>query len=615
MQNSKIKHSIAIELFKVLFTIYIILTVIMTSMHMYAEYQYAQKSIKNEIILLEKTFKQPLIESIWNFDEKQREILLNSIYNLKFITGIELISKDNITIFTMGDTNKKDEMVYSFHLIKHFNTNSILLGNINLYTKSSVILDRVKIGFYFIIFNVILSSIALWILLMWAVNKYLAKPINSLTLKVQNIDFNNIDSCELLNYQNNKYSQNEIDLFSKSFSLMLNKINVSIKELDALNKTLDLKVIAQTKELHSEKQYIQTILDTNPNMIIVTNGMNIITANERFFEFFQYKTIEDFKIDHDCVCDYFITLDDDIFPTSKNIQGKNWCNYLASHSDSTHLVQISNFNTNYYFSINVNYMNSKEMLITMQDITELKHKDQLLLQQSKLASMGEMIGNIAHQWRQPLSAISTAATGIQVQKEYGLLTDELLETHCNSININAQYLSKTIDDFKNFIKGDRDKKLFNINNSITSFLDLVEGTIKKYNINIIINIENDIEITGYENELIQCLINIFNNAKDALLELEEEERFLFILAKIKNNYLEMSIKDNAGGIEDQILPKIFEPYFTTKHKSQGTGLGLHMTYTLITKGMNGTIEARNTSFKYNDKEYKGALFLISLPLI
>ena len=259
-----------------------------------------------------------------------------------------------------------------------------------------------------------------------------------------------------------------------------------------------------------------------------------------------------------------------------------------------------------------------------EEIIKNKEKDLQLYEQAKMASMGEMIGNIAHQWRQPLSVISTGATGLQLQKEYDILTDEKFNETCEAINNNAQYLSKTIDDFKDFIKGDRKKNIFKLKDTINSFLNLVDGSVKSNDIHIMQNLQEDIKINGYENELIQCFINIFNNAKDALKNIcdksystscHKDDRYIFISTKIKDDKVVINIKDNGGGIPDDILPHIFEPYFTTKHKSQGTGLGLHMTYNLIVDGMDGTIEANNVNYKYDGKEYVGAEFKITLPII
>jgi signal transduction histidine kinase len=237
-------------------------------------------------------------------------------------------------------------------------------------------------------------------------------------------------------------------------------------------------------------------------------------------------------------------------------------------------------------------------------------QERKLFEQAKMASMGEMIGNIAHQWRQPLTVISMTSTGAKMQKEMDLLTDEMFSKDMETINDNVQYLSKTIDDFRNFTKGDRVKKVFNLKDDINSFLHLVEGSIKNYHINLVLDLNDTILINGYPNELIQCFINIFNNSKDALLEIPEENRFLFISTHLDKDNVIITFKDSAGGIPFNVLPKIFDPYFTTKHQSQGTGLGLHMTHQLIVDGMNGTIEAKNINYEYKNKKYKGAKFTI-----
>jgi len=244
---------------------------------------------------------------------------------------------------------------------------------------------------------------------------------------------------------------------------------------------------------------------------------------------------------------------------------------------------------------------------------QLLENQKMLTEQSKLASMGEMIANIAHQWRQPLSVISTSATGILMQKEFDILDDEKLESACNSINDNAQYLSKTIDDFKNFIKGDSTKENYKLQNNMDNFINLISTSLKQHSIELILDIEN-CSISGYPNELNQCLINIVNNAKDALLSLDEKDRYIFISSVVVDNNVEISVKDTANGIPDDIINKVFEPYFTTKHQSQGTGLGLSMTYKLIKEHTKGDIVVKNEEFEYNNTKYIGANFIITLKI-
>ncbi|MEA3554083.1 MAG: ATP-binding protein, partial [Campylobacterota bacterium] len=261
-----------------------------------------------------------------------------------------------------------------------------------------------------------------------------------------------------------------------------------------------------------------------------------------------------------------------------------------------------------------NLENKNVRLSSVIDISKLKQQETALIEQSRMVAMGEMIGNIAHQWRQPLSVISTGATGLQIQKEHNILTDEQFYETCNAINNNAQYLSKTIDDFKNFIKGNRKKQRFNLKENIDSFIKLVEGSIKTNHINLIATINNKIFLDGYPNELIQCYINIFNNSKDVLID-AEDNKLIFINTIENKDSIIITIKDNGGGIPKDIILKIFDPYFTTKHKSQGTGLGLHTTYNLIKDGMDGTIEVKNVNYEYENIKYSGAEFIITLPKI
>jgi signal transduction histidine kinase len=297
----------------------------------------------------------------------------------------------------------------------------------------------------------------------------------------------------------------------------------------------------------------------------------------------------------------------------------NFFKYLTNETKDVEPISIDSYDEFGEMTevINTNIKKTKIYLDKKIDeqLMESQKKDKILFQQSKMVAMGEMIGNIAHQWRQPLSVISTGATGMQMQKEYGLLTDEQFNKVCNDINTNAQYLSKTIDDFRNFIKGNRKKSIFSLKQEMETFLQLVESSIKAYHIDIILDIDNDIKVDGYRNELTQCLINIFNNAKDALKENNKDQaKIVFISTSQNNRDVIIKIKDNAGGIPNDILHKIFEPYFTTKHQSQGTGLGLHMTFNLIVDGMKGIIEVHNCEYIYKKEKYIGAEFTITIPL-
>ncbi|TLP40810.1 PAS domain-containing sensor histidine kinase [Arcobacter arenosus] len=264
--------------------------------------------------------------------------------------------------------------------------------------------------------------------------------------------------------------------------------------------------------------------------------------------------------------------------------------------------------------------NNPEMFCIDIDLTEqvkkdeeLKQKDKILAFQSKMASLGEMLDNIAHQWRQPLSSISASASSLKLRSTLDCLDEESLNDSIDSIVKATTYMSNTIEDFRNFVKGTHEKKSFNLYDIIKYSLELLDGTIRKNDINIVLSIpHNEIKLVSFPNELVQVLLNIIANAKDAMILNEIKKRYLFITIKEENKKVYIELKDNAGGIKEDILPKIFEPYFTTKHKSKGTGIGLYMAYKLITESMNGDIDVENISYLYEDKEFTGALFKIVL---
>ena len=248
-----------------------------------------------------------------------------------------------------------------------------------------------------------------------------------------------------------------------------------------------------------------------------------------------------------------------------------------------------------------------------EEVEENLKKDRLLSQQQKMVSMGQMIENIAHQWRQPLSLITTGVSGIKLKKQLNDLDDVFFYETLDSILNTSKYLSNTIDDFRYFFKPQKEKEVFYLEECCRKTIDLMNPNFLNKDIQINYKMEN-IQISGYETELIQVLINILNNSKDAL-ELLNDEKLIFIDIFMENKKVIIEIKDNAGGIDEGIMDKVFEPYFTTKHQSQGTGIGLFMCKEIINKHMNGQLNISNQSFEYKNKIYKGTLTRISLENI
>lgn len=226
-------------------------------------------------------------------------------------------------------------------------------------------------------------------------------------------------------------------------------------------------------------------------------------------------------------------------------------------------------------------------------------KDKLMQQQSKLASMGEMIGNIAHQWRQPLNALNINIQNLDDDFEDGLIDEEFLEKFIEKNKKIIEFMSHTIDDFRDFFRIDKKKTIFSAKEAILAVLGIQSAVFKNHNITVNLDIE-DFNINGYQSEFKQALLNITSNAKDALIDNKIENAKIDI--KMRKNYI--NIEDNAGGIPNEILERIFEPYFTTKEQGKGTGMGLYMTKVIIENNINGSLNVINTK--------SGAKFTIEL---
>ncbi len=259
------------------------------------------------------------------------------------------------------------------------------------------------------------------------------------------------------------------------------------------------------------------------------------------------------------------------------------------------------------------------IIVFLSDITEKERfrnenekKDRIIYQQSKLVSMGEMLANIAHQLKQPLSAISVASSGMKLKKDMNCLSDEDFYLSVDAIDVSTKYLAQTIDDFRNFFKPCKERyKEFDVVDAVDKTFKLVNAKFKSQNIEIIKNIGN-IKINSSQNDLVQVLINILSNARDELIKYNFR-RLLFIDVYEKENKVFIEIKDNGKGIPKGLEEKIFESYFTTKEDT-GTGLGLYMSKDIISKLLMGTLEVENETYSYDGVEYTGAKFTIKLPL-
>ena len=252
---------------------------------------------------------------------------------------------------------------------------------------------------------------------------------------------------------------------------------------------------------------------------------------------------------------------------------------------------------------NINESLSKQV---NEEIKKRQDNEALLLQESKLASMGEMIGNIAHQWRQPLNALGLVIQNIDYSYKTDDLDDEFMSKSVNKMTLLIKSMSKTIDDFRNFFLPNKEKEIFDLNIIVKETYSLYSSAFEYNNIDLEINLSDELMVNGFSGECSQTIINILNNAKDALLENKIKNPKVSISLFSINKYANIIISDNAGGIPNNIIKNIFNPYFTTKEEGKGTGIGLYMAKMIIEKNMEGKIIVENSK--------EGAIFTIKIPL-
>jgi PAS domain S-box-containing protein len=365
---------------------------------------------------------------------------------------------------------------------------------------------------------------------------------------------------------------------------ILSEINFKLKEVK--------------EEVEEKNEELRLLFDTTMEAIIVFKDYKIVDCNQVAIELCNHKSKESL-------------LQKDIHSLlNKNVIEK-------IHTKPVEVTITREDKTSFKALVNIKNTNIKSQdykILTIIDISDIKRKENLLAEQTKLAAMGEMIGNIAHQWRQPLNIISITASGTRLKKEMDILSDEMLDSALKSISETTEHLSNTIDVFKDFLKEDKERSLFNLSRNINNNISLIETILKENHIRLDLDLDDDIYLYNFANEFSQALINILHNASDAIASKRKtnELRIIKISTKQIKDSVIIEIVDNAGGIDKEIMDKIFEPYFTTKHKYQGTGLGLYMTHKIIQTSMKGKITVRNQQFIFENKECMGALFKITL---
>lgn len=370
----------------------------------------------------------------------------------------------------------------------------------------------------------------------------------------------------------------------------------------SFNKEIEYKLSVENKNL---KNYFDAL---NIPVIIINNEMEIV-----FFNDLLLKTlgISKRKISKESSFLSLISEDKDLFKSIvKELLEKN----VISSKDirlNKNNAEIETFKAEFKL-----VHSNNEILIRLDNILKDKeNKDNFLINQSRLADLGEMLIDLTYKWRQSLTIISTSASFLKLEHEINTQQKNETIKVLSKIIQSSTNLSKTIDDFKYYVEDDKSESRFSVNMSIKKVLQLLSNSIIENGIEVVTDFDEDVELKNVENSFMQVLVNIIKNSIDALKENQKSKRLIFISTEIFKDKLNITVLDNAHGIEDKVLPFIFDEFFTTKSDKKATGLGMFLAKKIVNSKLKGILEASNKEYYYKDKEYKGASLKISLSIL
>ncbi|MEA1953052.1 MAG: ABC transporter substrate-binding protein [Campylobacterota bacterium] len=361
---------------------------------------------------------------------------------------------------------------------------------------------------------------------------------------------------------------------------------------------------------------LQLHLDGTIEGIAIFKNKKLIDANQQFLDIFHYENIKEIK---GKTAFFFADISSHENMKSKLIQESIQYELTMIRKDGSTFPSILKGTdigsaTRMSSIIDISILkNTQEKLETLnkslakkvkEEVSKNQQQQALMFHQSRLAQMGEMISMIAHQWRQPLNNLSILTQTLSYKYEKNKITDDIFKDFNTNTNIQIQGMSRTIDDFRNFFKPEKDKVDFNVNDVVLDAIEMLNPTLKNNDISVSFKSQEEVISHGFPSELGQVIINILNNAKDILIENKIAIKTIEITIEKDEKYTMMHIEDNAGGIADKYINRVFDPYFSTKEEKNGTGLGLYMSKLIIKDHMNGDISVNNSE--------KGAKFTIVL---
>lgn len=419
------------------------------------------------------------------------------------------------------------------------------------------------------------------------------------------------------------YLQEALNLGVEGY--ILKPINYD-KLCDAIYKSVLL--IKRQYEMESNLQFMRHILDASPSFMLTLKEGEVEFINKTFLHFMGHDSLDEFFASDDQLINHIEKIEEDsdeLFDTNM------WLQYIINNPDRQHIAHLKGLTGELALPYIIQYSKFPDLeryLFTFSDITQLEArkdkfeqialdakkeialKQRMLEMQSRQAQMGEMIGAIAHQWKQPLNALGLIMQDIEDAYNFGEIDETYIREVVETGMRNIRYMSQTIDDFRDFFKPNKAKKHFQVKKAILDVLELLGKQYQNNGITVTIDELHPFTLYGHINEFKQVIINLLNNARDAFIDNKVAARHVTITIEATEDEGSVKIKDDAGGVAESIMGRMFEPYVTTKSAEKGTGIGLYMSKLIIEESLGGSIDVAN----YQTAKEKGAEFTLVFPL-
>lgn len=546
--------------------------------------------VRTKGLIVLRQGETPLSSKIDSSIIKKLETKSNGIFEMdnKLIAYAPISFEKDDTMEFGGKNDKIDDHEKGneneiWHTVTRFDKSIIL--------KESRSIDKI------LLYSGILM-ICILTLLSYLIGIYISRPIEKLTSIVNKFAKGEFD------IESDIKSDDEVGFLSESFNNMATTLNQTMISRDEL-----IQEIKKREKIEKQTQSLSKIVEYSSNEIYIfdKNSFRFTYVNQSVIKNLGYTLGEILdKTPVDIVSHFNLTNFRDILKQFEN-NGVEHMYFSSIHErkdGTTYPIDVILGQTD--------FMGKASYVAMIKDVTErdqmldkMKEKDDIMVAQSRHAAMGEMISMIAHQWRQPISTIAMGANNIILDVELGSATDEGLLQTAQNILFETEHLSKTIDDFKNFFKPNKSIESIDVKEIYNEVYKIIGTSIENNDITIRTSFNTDKKIQTYSRELLQVLINIIKNAKEALVENEQEDKKIDVSVDEVDGKVVLSISDNAGGINKSIIDKVFDPYFSTKDEKTGTGLGLYMSKIIVEKHLQGKIWIENRA--------DGVTFKISLP--